>query len=164
VVARLGQALEAKLRVRRVAPGLLAYAVCLRTDATLDVGTLALLLRHLVRELNRQARGGVFRPVDLAPAFGRDRHLVDLARTLGVPLAAAAASAATAVGWRYFWKAVAKRFAVRGGTAAVLAAADGPLPVGDLVAAGLAVWTVVDIVRLSDRLWQDARAIRDAGG
>jgi len=57
---------------------------------------------------------------------------------------------------KYFWKAVAIKFAARGATAALLAASDGPLPVGDLIAAGLAIWTIVDIIRLSDTLWAEA--------
>jgi hypothetical protein len=47
----------------------------------------------------------------------------------------------------------------RGATAGRIAAADGPLPVGDLVAAGMAIRTVIDIVRLSDALSIDALSI-----
>lgn len=163
VVGRMGPALEVRLRVRRVAPGLLVYALCLRSDRAMDMATLALLLRYLVLELNKQRGSGSIRPVDLTPLFTRNVRLDDLARSLGIPIAGAAAGAAAGiVGWRYFWRAVARRFAVRGSTALVLAAADGPLPVGDLIAAGLALWTIVDIVRLHDELWRDARVIRDA--
>ena len=88
--------------------------------------------------------------------FRRDRRLDDLARILGLGLVGAAAAR---VGWSHFWRAVARRFAVRGTTAAVLAAADGPLPVGDLVAAGLTLWTVIDILRLHDELWREAGRI-----
>lgn len=163
VVARLGSAIEVRLDVKRAAPGLIVYKLCLRSNGTIELATLVLLLRHVVREMNRQRRSGTFRPVDLTPVFGRDQQLSDLARSLGVPLAAGATAAAGVVGWRYFWKAVAQRFAVRGGAAAVLAAADGPLPVGDLLAAGIAIWTVVDIIRLHDELWRDARHLRDRG-
>ena len=159
VVAQLGSAVQATLRVRRAAPGLLVYRLCLDSEGLIELGTLVVLLRHIVREMNRQRRGRTFRPVDLAPVFARNRQLGDLAQTLGLPLAAATGI----VGWRYVWKAVAKRFAVRGTAAAALAAADGPLPVGDLVAAGLAIWTIVDVIRLSDELWREARMIRDRG-
>ncbi|WP_420456549.1 DUF4157 domain-containing protein [Rubrivirga sp.] len=57
-------------------------------------------------------------------------------------------------GWGHFWKIVVAQFALRGGTAATIAAADGPIPAGDLIALGLAVWTVYDIVRLWDVLWE----------
>lgn len=159
-VAQLGSVLRATLRVRRTAPGLLAYKLCLESEGMIELVTLAILLRYIVQEMNKQRRSRRFRPVDLEPVFRRDQELSDLARTLG--LAMAAAGVAT-VGWKYFWKAVAARFAVRGGAAAALAVADGPLPIGDLIAAGLAIWTVVDIIRLSDELWRDARAIAQRG-
>jgi hypothetical protein len=138
-----------------VAPGLIVYKLCLDSKEVLELATLAVLLRHIVREINKQKGSGRFGPVDLAPVFRQNQQLGDLARTLGLTLAAAGA----AVGWKHFWKAVAARFAVRGAAAATLTAADGPLPVGDLLAAGLAVWTVVDIIRLSDELWHDAAVI-----
>lgn len=81
-----------------------------------------------------------------------------MATTLGLVMAVGAGVAA-AVTWRHFWRAVIVRFAVRGAAALGLAAVDGPLPVGDLIAAGLAVWTIVDIIRLSDELWRDASVI-----
>jgi hypothetical protein len=158
-LARLGAALEFRLRTRRVAPGLLAYTICLSSEQAIDIATLVVLLRLVIREANKQRRSSHFRPVDLTPAFAGRQQFAELARTLGIP----AVAATGVVGWRYFWKAVAKRFALRGGAAAALAAADGPLPVGDLIAAGIAVWTVVDIVRLSDELWRDARVLRDRG-
>jgi hypothetical protein len=58
--------------------------------------------------------------------------------------------------WKQFWKTVAKRFAIRGATAAALAAVDGPLPIGDLISLGLAIWTVWDIIDLWDELWDEA--------
>jgi len=58
---------------------------------------------------------------------------------------------------------VVKRFALRGALAATLAAVDGPLPVGDLIAVGLSIWTIVDIIRLSDQLWKDALEISREG-
>jgi len=161
-VALLGSLLRATLKVRRVAPGLIVYKLCLDSEGTIELATLAVLLRYIVREVNRQRGSGRFEPVDLEPAF-RNGTLGDLARTLGLTLAAGGAGAAVAVGWRHFWKAVVKRFAIRGAAAATLAAADGPLPIGDLVAAGLAVWTIVDIIRLSPELWREAGVIARQG-
>lgn len=164
VVARLGTLLEAKLHVRLAGPGLLVYKICVVSDGTIDMATLILLLRYIIREMNRQRRSSGFVPVDLAPIFARDQQLGDLARTLGLPaVAAAAAASAATVGWKWFWKAVAKRYAPRAAAAALLAAADGPLPVGDLIAAGMLVWTIVDIVRLNEELWRDARRLRAEG-
>jgi hypothetical protein len=160
VVARLGTRLTVTLRVRRAAPGLLAYKLCLESDGALELATLAALLAYVVREMNRQRGRSDFRPVDLQPAFRDNQQLADLARTLGLTMVVAVAAR---VGWRHFWKAVVARFAIRGAAAAALAVADGPLPVGDLVAAGLAVWTVVDIIRLSDELWRDAAVIAQRG-
>lgn len=154
-LATLGTAVRATLKVQRAAPGLIVYKICLDSEGVLELATLALLLRLIVREVNKQKGRGRFVPVDLAPAFQGNQQLEGLARTLGISLAATAA----AVGWKYFWKAVVARFALRGATAATLAAADGPLPIGDLVAAGLAIWTIVDVIRLSDELWRDAAAI-----
>lgn len=162
VIARFAGMFTVKLRVRLAGPGLLVYSLCADAQGLIDLGTLILLLRYVVREANKQRGRDQFRPVDLAPAFGRDQQLTDLARTLGLTFAAAS-TAAAAVGWKYFWKAVIRRFAVRGATAALLAAADGPLPVGDLVAAGMFIWTIVDIVRFRDELWRDARVLRDQG-
>ena len=73
------------------------------------------------------------------------------------------ASGSSGASLRNFWKAVVARFAVRGATAAGLAAADGPLPVGDLIALGLTLWTVIDIIRYSDQLWRDADRIARQG-
>ena len=162
-VALMGSALKATLKVRRAAPGLLLYKLCLESNGAIELATLAVLLRYIVREINKQRGQGKFHPVDLAPAFRENQQLGDLAKALGLTLATTAAAGVAAVGWKFFWKAVAKRFAVRGATAAVLAAADGPLPIGDLVAAGMAIWTVVDIIRLSDELWRDAGTIAQSG-
>ncbi len=61
--------------------------------------------------------------------------------------------------WRFFWRAVIKRFAIRGAVAAGLAAIDGPLPIGDLIALGLAVWIIYDIIVLWSELWEAAKRI-----
>ncbi len=159
-VASLGGMLGVTMRVRRAAPGLLLYKLCVDANGAIELATLIILLRYIIRQMNAQKGSGRFRPIDLQPAFRNNQQLADLARTLGITLAV---TATAAVGWRFFWKAVAKRFAVRGATAAALAAADGPLPIGDLVAAGMALWTVVDIIRLNDELWRDAARIKQQG-
>jgi hypothetical protein len=58
--------------------------------------------------------------------------------------------------WREFWKRVAAWLAKRGLAAAALAAADGPLPIGDLIAIGLTIWTIWELIELWDVFWQDA--------
>lgn len=75
----------------------------------------------------------------------------------------AVATVATAVAvvagralWKHFWRVVAERFAVRLGVAVVLAAADGPLPFGELLDAGLAVVTIAQIAIEWDELWRKA--------
>ena len=62
-------------------------------------------------------------------------------------------------GWRQFWRAVVRRFALRGAMAVLLAGIDGPLPVGDLIALGLTLWTVWEIVSLWDELWREAEHV-----
>jgi len=59
-------------------------------------------------------------------------------------------------GWRQFWRVIVRRFALRGAVAASLAAADGPLPVGDLIGLGLTIWMVWEIIQLWDTLWREA--------
>ncbi|MFO0820010.1 MAG: hypothetical protein U1A77_18820 [Pirellulales bacterium] len=162
-VANFGVILKVVLRVRRVQPGLILYKLCLESQVPLlEVAALALLLRYVVREMNKLKGMRGFQPIDLAPLFARE--LWDLARGLGLVGVGVGAGVALGrrVGWRYFWKAVVKRFAVRGTAAAALSAADGPLPVGELISLGIAVWTVIDIVRLHDELWRDAEGIARA--
>jgi hypothetical protein len=154
-VATFTGQLTVKLKIQLIGPGLIVYKLCANSTALLDLATLAALLRYIINKMNEQKGARSFRPIDLRPAFTREGELFTLAKALGLVMT----SAAVAVGWKYFWKAVAKRFAARGATAALLAAADGPLPVGDLIAAGFAVWTVIDIIRLSSVLWTEAAVI-----
>lgn len=37
-----------------------------------------------------------------------------------------------------------------------LAAADGPLPIGDLISLGMTIWMVWDLIEMWDQLWQEA--------
>jgi len=152
VVASVAGQITVKLKAALKGPGLILYQLCLESSNALDYVTLAAILRYIIKKMNEQAGKGSFKPIDLKPAFAREGRLSALANTLGLIMVSGAAY----VGWKYFWKAVAKKFAARGATAALLATADGPLPIGDLIAAGLAVWTIVDIIRLSDTLWAEA--------
>ena len=61
-------------------------------------------------------------------------------------------------GWRAFWRAVARRFALRGVTMAALSAADGPLPIGELISLGLTLYTIWEIANIWDELWRQADA------
>ena len=155
VVASFVSQVTITLKSELIGPGLIAYQLCLQSNALLDLLSLSALLRYVIKKMNEQAGAKTFRPIDLKPAFAAEGELAALAKTLGLVFA----TTAVAVGWSFFWKAVVKRFAVRGATAAFLAAADGPLPVGDLLAAGLAIWTVIDVIRLSNELWADAAVI-----
>ena len=159
-VAFLGGRLTVELRVRMAHQGLIVYKLCLKSDEQLEIAVVAALLAMIVREMNRRRQERIFRPIDLEPVFRQDEHLWELAAKLGLVFAA---TGVAAVGWSYFWKAVAKKFAVRGAAAAAMSAADGPLPVGELLSLGLAVWTVVDIIRLSDELWADAARLKAQG-
>lgn len=58
--------------------------------------------------------------------------------------------------WRQFWRVAARRFAIRGAAAVALSAADGPLPIGELISLGLAIWTIWDIINLWNELWAEA--------
>lgn len=62
-------------------------------------------------------------------------------------------------GWRYFWRAVIRRFSLRAATAAALSLADGPLPIGDLIAIGLALWMIWEMVQLWEVLWEEAHRL-----
>jgi hypothetical protein len=161
-IASFGSHFRAKLSVRLSGPGLIQYKICAEANGTIELATLAAILALIVREVNKQRSARTFRPVDLAPAL-HTKQLADLAKALALPAAAGAVGGAAAAGWPYFWKAVCKRFAVRGTTAAALSVADGPLPVGELAALGLTLWTIVDIVRLRDELWRDADALKRQG-
>lgn len=80
-------------------------------------------------------------------------------RGLVVATGAAAGIAAGVAGralWKHFWKVVITRFAVRGAVAAGLAAADGPLPIGDLIALGLTLVTIGQIIADWDDIWREA--------
>jgi hypothetical protein len=57
--------------------------------------------------------------------------------------------------WRKFWHAAAKKLGVRGTAAAGLMAADGPIVFGDLLALGLTVWTIFDLVMLWYDIWSE---------
>lgn len=151
-VASVAGQLTVRLKAELIGPGLIVYKLCLESNGVIEFATLAALLAYIIKKMNEQSSSKSFRPIDLRPAFVREGALSTLARSLGLVMTVGVA----AVGWKYFWKAVAIRFAARGATAALLAAADGPLPVGDLIAAGMAVWTVVDIIRLNRVLWADA--------
>jgi hypothetical protein len=160
LVASYGSLLRAHLETTLLRSGLIVYKLCLDSSRIIDAATIALILRYIIAQLLRQRNSGSFRPVDLEPAFAREGALANLAAALGI---ATVGVVGGRVAWRYFWKAVAQRFAVRGTAALALSAADGPLPVGELIAMGLAIWTIVDIVRLSDVLWADAERIQRMG-
>lgn len=161
-LATLGSVLRVILRVRRFADGLLVYRICLESECLLEMAVVALLLRLVVGQVNGQRGTGKFRPVELLPLL-QSLQLGDLARALGYSAAGVTGVVAARATWRHFWGAVMARFAVRGAAAATLSLADGPLPVGDLLAVGMTLVTVIDIVRFSDDLWREAENMARRG-
>ncbi len=155
-VAYLAGQIAVTLNAELKEQGLITYKLCLECNHVLELAVIAAILRYVIQQMNKQAKGKSFTPVDLTPAFAREGQLSMFATTLGL----AAMTVVASVGWKYFWKAVIKRFAVRGATALALAAADGPLPVGDLIAAGMAILTIVDVIRFSRPLWDEAAKIK----
>lgn len=156
IVAQLPRRIKVTLKADLKEQGLITYKLCLESDKDLDLEVLAALLRYVIQQMNKQAKQKTFTPVDLEPAFAREGQLTAFATALGLT----AMTVVAAVGWKYFWKAVIKRFAIRGAIAATLAAADGPLPVGDLIAVGMAIWTIIDVIRFSSALWDEAARIK----
>lgn len=159
LVAYLGSMVQVKLKVRYAQIGLLVYKLCIETNGIVELSALLILLKFIIRMINqdRHRYQNGFRPIDLAPVFQSEKNLVDLAAKLGV-LTAGSAIIIRAK-WKHFWQAVIKRFALRGAAALGLTAADGPLPVGDLIALGLTIWMIIDIISLYDVLWRDAERI-----
>lgn len=96
-------------------------------------------------------------------AAERSRAREELRRSAGQQAATAVATTVVVVAgaalWRHFWRAVIRRFAIRGLVAAGLSAADGPLPFGELVSLGLAVATIIEIAVVWDELWREADRI-----
>lgn len=158
LLATYGNLLRAYLTTRLKGPGFITYQLCLECNGILQWATLAAILRYIIGEIIKQQGQPIFRPIDLVPAFARAGHLAALATALGLTMVAA-----NSVPWRYFWRAVARRFAARGALAALLSGADGPLPFGELAAAGMAIWTVIDVIRLSDSLWMEASELQRQG-
>ncbi|MFO0606354.1 MAG: DUF4157 domain-containing protein [Polyangiales bacterium] len=100
-------------------------------------------LAHVVQ--HRGGRGG---RRDGAPTLRRQPAAVPMAPPIG--------AGAT---WGQFWRVVVRRFALRGAAAAGVAAADGPLPIGDLIALGLTIWMIWDLIRLWNELWREASTL-----
>ncbi|MEJ1239288.1 hypothetical protein WBG78_14220 [Chryseolinea sp. T2] len=160
VVASFLNQLKVQLKVTLKGPGLIVYKLCVSTTGMVELLALAALMRYVVKKIIDQKGLPSFKPIDLEPALAREGQLAYVAKAMGLTMVIAAAGT---VSWKFFWKAVAKRFAARGATAAFLAAVDGPLPIGDLIAAGMSIWMVVDIIRFSGDLWKEARQIEMQG-
>ncbi|HEX6911789.1 MAG TPA: DUF4157 domain-containing protein [Longimicrobium sp.] len=134
-------------------PGLLAYAVQPRRRRE--------RVRERVRERERERvreplRLPVRQPVTESERAAERQRLQEAAQVGTAVVVAGAAVVAGRALWPHFWRVVALRFAARAGVAALLAAADGPLPVGDLIAAGMTLFTIGQIIRDWNALWADA--------
>lgn len=98
----------------------------------------------------------------------RERYRKTAGDRIPVEVAVGAGAVATVVAgralWRHFWSAVAKRFAIRGAVAVGLAAADGPLPFGELLDIGIGVVTAIEILVMWNDLWYEADRIASEEG
>ncbi len=56
--------------------------------------------------------------------------------------------------WRIFWEKVAARFALRAAASATVAFIDGPMPFGDLIALGMTLWMIYDLIEAWDEIWE----------
>jgi len=154
-LARLSAQSQLVLSTELRGPGLIAYKVCVDGDAKLDEVAVRAILFYALSKIIKLPKNDKF-PVDLEPNFRRERELSQFAQSLGLTMVVAGTAA---VSWKYFWKAVTIRFAIRGAAATTLAQIPTPMAVGQLLALGLTIWMVVDIIRLSDSLWEDARKL-----
>lgn len=156
VVAHVPGLLKVKLLVRRAVPGLVVYSLDLECGETVELAVRLALLAFIAAKLAAMKKLRVFKPIDLSNVLAH-RSIAQFATDMGL---VAASGAGATIGYRYFWKAVMKKYAARITASGVLMAADGPLPVGDLIAAGLNLFTVVQIIRDSRELWMEARRIK----
>lgn len=84
------------------------------------------------------------------PAVGAEIYATSIA--VGV----APAEVPIEIVWREFWKRVGAWLAKRGIAAGAIALADGPLPIGDLIAIGIGVWTLIELLDVLALLWEEA--------
>jgi hypothetical protein len=157
VASFAAQQLEVYFNAELKGPGLILYELCASGNVAEEVWIL--LMRYIIKKMNQQRKQRTFQPIDLGNALAREGQLSDLARILGVASAVGVAS----ISWKFFWRAVVKRFALRGAVAELMLASLGPIGVGELITAGLLVWTLVDIVRLNDELWASAQQMQRTG-
>lgn len=158
LVASYAGQIKVRFKAWLMGPGLIVYSVCIEYNEKADLRSLAPLLFFVLIKMNEQKGKKTFRPIDLGPAFAKEGQLSSLARTLGIVMVSGVA-AAVVVGWRHFWKAVVVRFAPKAALAAFLVGCDGPLPIGDLIGAGMSLIMVVDVIRYSKEIWEEARTI-----
>jgi hypothetical protein len=116
---------------------------------------------NLWRRLRRDERRRVG---ELLPTFTPDACLAMYSSRVVVSMQSAGAIALPWEGlgeevtrriWREFWKRVAAWLAKRGIAIGVVAAADGPLPIGDIIALGLSVWAIYELIQLWDTLFEE---------
>ncbi|BDA84740.1 hypothetical protein Sa4125_22820 [Aureimonas sp. SA4125] len=133
------------IRTAWCGPGLMAYNVKrhgrVPVPATRRVG---------VRERNRER-----------VRIEADPRLVPVVVGAGATAAVVVAGRAL---WPHFWRVVATRFAIRGTAMLALSAADGPLPVGELLSLGIALVTVAQIASDWNDLWREADAVASREG
>jgi hypothetical protein len=63
--------------------------------------------------------------------------------------------------WRLFWSRIVAKLGIRGSIAAALVMADGPIPLGDLLALGLTIWTIYDMVIIFNDVWDQIEMVEE---
>ena len=133
------------IRTAWCGPGLMAYSVKRAKRVPVPVTR-----RVDVRERNRER-----------VRIEADPRLVPIVVGAGATAAVVVAGKAL---WPHFWRVVATRFAIRGTAMLALSAADGPLPVGELISLGIALVTVAQIASDWNDLWREADAVASREG
>lgn len=154
-IATLGDGLNITLSTSLEGPGLITYKICAESNAISAVAAAA-ILALVVKEIKLVSSFSSLQPINLHALIAKGGELSKFAQRLGLAMNIAPAER---VGWKYFWRAVVKRFALRGAAAITLAETPTPMFVSQLMSIGLSIWMIIDIIQLSPELWQEAEKI-----
>lgn len=111
-------------------------------------------LTHVVQDQNNQYKNEYkinrYQLPELPEEISAYRKLIQLIES----------TVASRVLLRFFWRVIGRRFEVRITAAVATALADGPEPfIGDLIALGISIWTIVEIVNHWDEIWAEAEQL-----
>lgn len=157
-IATYPSLIEVYFNATLIGPGLITYKICIEGNKLKELDSTMVLLNYIIKKIAAQKNSKTFVPVNLTHALSSEGDFSSFSKKLGI---AFSSGLGATVGWKYFWKAVVKRYALRGTVAAGLSAADGPLPLGEILALGMGVFTMLDIILSSDQLWNEATKIRN---